>query len=438
MVLIYSENINSRLIYTLKVIFGEVLNYPYLLTDDYTLFTQSNAKRLNYSNKKISKIAQITPSGLLEEKGIHEQTVNTGIWEDIPVLFLNNDKEIPFDLLSAIFYLVTRYEEYLPFQPDRHGRFEAAQSIAWKNNFLHLPVVDLWCMHLAAKLGIEKECAGVLPEKYRFQLTVDIDQAWTFNHKGLLLSTGTLFKSLLQLDFSKFILQTQILFQLVKDPADTYDFLSETGKKLSEGIKYFILFGRRGRYDHNISTENKNFHSLIHTLEEKNKIGIHPSYASNASFSILEREYKKLSGIVNKEVKMSRQHFLKLNLPDTYRNLLKLAIEEDYSMGYGSQTGFRAGIARPFDFYDLSEEKHTKLRIFPFQVMDRTLLTYLKYSPEKAISEFTYYSGTIRAVGGQFVALWHNTSLGDQGEWKGWKGVFEQMVYLNRRTYSHQ
>ena len=118
-------------------------------------------------------------------------------------------------------------------------------------------------------------------------------------------------------------------------------------------------------------------------------------------------------------------------MPDTYQNLLNLGIGEDHTMGYSSQTGFRAGIARPFYFYDLVREKPTLLRIVPFQVMDRTLLTYLKLTPDEACKEFEYYTITIKSVGGQFVSLWHNTSLSNYEEWSGWKKVFEYMINLN-------
>jgi hypothetical protein len=431
MILVYSDNITPRLKYTLDLIFREVLQAPYLVTDDYKLFLQSNATRVNYTNRPIENTFHLAPAGLLEESEISEQTIHTATWQDLPVLFADNNPEIPFDLFSAVFYLVSRYEEYLSFQPDKHKRFEADQSIAWKNGFLHLPVVDLWCKAFARIIGVENECPGIMPSNYKFQLTIDVDQAWTFKNKGTLLSAGALAKSILKFDFSRLKLQIQILTRLVPDPADSFDYLAEKSKKLSQGIKYFILFGNRGRYDHNIPTNNKNFQKLIQKLAEKNTPGIHPSYASNSSFHILQAEFKKLSEIVKREIKSSRQHFLLLKMPETYRNLIQLGIGEDFTMGYGSQTGFRAGIARSFYFYDLQKEQKTDLRIIPFEAMDRTLLTYLRYSPSRAKKEFEYYTRTIKDVGGLFVCLWHNTSLGDRGEWKGWKTVFEEMLNQN-------
>ena len=106
---------------------------------------------------------------------------------------------------------------------------------------------------------------------------------------------------------------------------------------------------------------------------------MHPSYASNEAYHVLNSEYEELKKILARKPKASRQNYLMLRFPETYRNLIKLGIKKDYSLGYGTDTGFRAGIARPFYFYDMLKEEKTSLRLMTFQVMDRTLLSYLSY-----------------------------------------------------------
>ena len=51
------------------------------------------------------------------------------------------------------------------------------------------------------------------------------------------------------------------------------------------------------------------FQSLIKSVSDHSKIGIHPSFASNASFQQLEKEVGRLSKTINREVTCSRQHF---------------------------------------------------------------------------------------------------------------------------------
>jgi hypothetical protein len=428
MVLIYCKNHSPRLSYILKLIFTEVLKIEFIVLDDPLAFRTSKGIKINYSDIFFPDSLQIAPSGLLEENKVRILAVKAGNWQDIPVIFTNGNKAFPFDIFSAAFYVVTRYEEYLPFVPDKHGRFEAAQSIASVRQFIRIPVVDLWCKLLAEKLNILDSCKGIQPTNFRFRLTVDIDRAWQFKNSGLLLNFAILCKDFIL--FRKELLKSRIsvLMGRTPDPSYTFDYLEEIQKKLKEKIRYFILFANYGKYDKNNLTCGSEFIKLINKLNNHSLIGINPSYKSNNSISILEKELHNLEKVAGQKIYHSRQHFLKISFPATYRRLIKLGILHDFTMGYGSCTGFRAGISRPFFFYDLALEKQTDLRIVPFQLMDRTLLSYMNLKPEEAIKEIDYYFDTIRSVGGYFVTLWHNTSLSDQGEWKGWKEVFEKMI----------
>jgi hypothetical protein len=115
-------------------------------------------------------------------------------------------------------------------------------------------------------------------------------------------------------------------------------------------------------------------------------------------------------------------------MPDSYRSLATAGIAEDYSMGFPEEPGFRAGIARPFCFYDVSGDIPTKVRIIPFQVMDVTLYNYKNLDPVPALEIILRLIYETRKVGGLFVSLWHNTSLLESPEWKGWRELFEKML----------
>src|SRR5205814_2896242 len=114
--------------------------------------------------------------------------------------------------------------------------------------------------------------------------------------------------------------------------------------------------------DKNTPVESKKLQSLIKNLGDYAEVGIHPSYGSNSKEGQLKKEIDRLSKILHKDVHKGRQHFLKLSLPETYRNLIELDITEDYTMGYAFQPGFRASICMPFNFYDLDNEIETKLK----------------------------------------------------------------------------
>jgi hypothetical protein len=431
-VIIYCERSTPRIEYTLKLVFSLVLGIRYRLVQVRDAFESQSGAKINYSSEPLKDAIQIAPCGLLSEEEIKLQTVQITEWNQLPIFFQTQSTDIPFDLFSAVFYLVTRYEEYLPFIPDSHGRFKADQSVVFRENFLRLPIVDRWCIALAEHLGILQSCKNSNPEKYKFLLTVDIDFPWTYRHKGFFRTTGALLRDFFSLRVNRFSARIKVLANSLPDPGESYSFLARVEKKLKLPIHYFLLCRKNLPYDTNVSVGKKAFRSLMQRLDLRGTVGIHPSYASAGFAPFLVEETKFMSDVLQRMVESSRQHFLRLRFPDTYRNLISVGIKTDFSMGYADHTGFRAGIARSFNFYDLWEEKETDLKIVPFQVMDRTLLSYLNLTPDQAIEEFDYYTKTIKAVGGEMVCLWHNDSLGDWGEWKGWQLVFEKMIEMNK------
>ena len=180
--------------------------------------------------------------------------------------------------------------------------------------------------------------------------------------------------------------------------------------------------------DKNIHISSKKLQSLIKSISDHSKIGIHPSFASNENFDKLEKEVGRLSKVINREIWRSRQHFLKLRLPDTYRNLIELDITDDFTMGYASHYGFRAGLCSQFYFYDLDLEVETLLKIHPFAIMEGTLKYYMKIGPQNAMPHYKRLIDEVRMVDGEFISLWHNDSLNDSKLWKGWKAIFEEMI----------
>jgi hypothetical protein len=60
--------------------------------------------------------------------------------------------------------------------------------------------------------------------------------------------------------------------------------------------------------------------------------------------------------------------------------------------------------------------------------MDGTLYDYKKLDTTRSKELILKLINETRNVGGYFVSIWHNTSLLDNEEWKGWREVFEFMV----------
>ena len=268
-----------------------------------------------------------------------------------------------------------------------------------------------------------------IPERnYKFITTIDVDNAFAYKEKGFVRTVMGYSKALFTFDVKDLKDRTKTLLGLQKDPYDTFDYQEKLVKDKKLTFIYFFLLGDYGLNDKNIPVANTNFQALIKSISDHSKIGIHPSFASNASFRQLEKEVGRLSKIINREIWRSRQHFLKINLPETYRNLIELDITDDFTMGYASSYGFRAGTCTPFYFYDLDLEVETNLRVHPFAIMEGTLKYYMGIGPEHAMPHYRRLIDEVKMVNGNFISLWHNDSLNDYKHWKGWKSVFEEMI----------
>ncbi|MCC6683775.1 MAG: hypothetical protein IT247_01765, partial [Bacteroidia bacterium] len=112
----------------------------------------------------------------------------------------------------------------------------------------------------------------------------------------------------------------------------------------------------------------------------------------------------------------------------TCLQLIENGIEHEYSMGYAEQAGFKASTARSFKFFDLVHNKQTQLTVHPFMLMDVTLKNYMGLSIEEAMEVTSKIIQQVKQVNGELISLWHNESLSDYGEWKGWRTVYEQLI----------
>lgn len=430
MLVIYSEEITPRLEYIAKLIFTQILQVEVEFTTNSSDFIKLKQPKLNYSLEKFGDEFYIKPHRLLFCKALIHLDFKP-VWYEGEKYFFESSKDstLPFDPLAASFYLVTRYEEYLETERGRYNRFPAEKSVLAKYQLLQKPVVNIWARLIAEKL--KERFPGLIFSKPKFSFisTIDVDNAWAFSNKGFLRSGGALAKSLLRGHFDEVKQRMNVLLGHEKDPYDTYDFLDSVFHGNNDKVHFFFLLGDYARYDKNISYKNKQFVKLIKKTVQKYTVGIHPSFASSRKKGKkkLNMEIRRLQEITGTKMQKSRQHFLRLQFPRTYRRLINAGIDADFTMGYASQAGFRAGICNPFYFYDLKKEKTTNLKIFPFQVMDVTLRDYMGLTPDEALQEIEKLMGEVKKVGGTFISIWHNETVNDLGRWKGFRAVFEKM-----------
>lgn len=428
-VLVFVPQITSRAEFAMRFVFNTILGVDVQLSTDRTEFEQFSGPKINYSKTAFSSGLFLEAHTLLFESQIAEQTPKAVGYKQQTFFFpTSGDSLLPFDPFACTFYLLTRYEEYLRETTDDHGRFADAENLLVRHQLHRKPVVDQMALLLADKIRESYPEFEIRKRAFKFLTTVDIDNAWAFKNKRLHIAAGAFVKALVHGNFREMRERLAVILNLQSDPYDTYEYILKIYNGNTEHLIFFFLLGNRSRYDKNISHKNKKLRQLISGLSSVCQIGIHPSYSSNGKVWLLESEKERLEEILAGKVALSRQHFLKLRFPNTYQNLLKSGITGDFTMGFASEAGFRAGTCTPFPFFDLSKNEQTELIVHPFQTMDVALKNYLHLNPEEASKLILELMDEVKRVNGTFISLWHNESLRNSGQWAGWQYIFEQLT----------
>ena len=185
--LVFVPKKTSRVRYVFRLVFKELLKIKCTLTNDLDEFLSADVAKMVYADKAYSDDIFIRSSGLLFQRGVDNIDIEYIDYEGNKALFPTYDKDssLPFDVFSAIFYLVSRYEEYQPYVKDTHGRFTAHLSTSSELNILNKPMVNIWSL-IVKRVILDKYSDFQFPVRnYRFKPTYDIDQAFTYSQKGL-------------------------------------------------------------------------------------------------------------------------------------------------------------------------------------------------------------------------------------------------------------
>jgi len=431
-VLVFTPEITSRIAYVFQFLGTRALNLSVSLTDQRSEFQQaSNCLKINYGQAAVSEAdLNIPATGLLSEKGIRPITPTVHKHVSTIAVFPVDDPtfDLPFDLPSAVFYLLSRYEEYVPFTPDQHGRFPANQSFAYRHGFLDRPLINEWLLQLRTTLEQKGLHLPPCPLDYRFLPTYDIDLAWAFRERPVWYQIGALLKDSLRWNWDQWKDRLLVLSQRKKDPYDTYDWLDALHQQYQVTPIYFWLLGDLATYDRNISTNRPAFKELVRRIHQQYLSGIHPSYRAADQSTQLTLEVSRYREMTGEKPVRSRQHYLRLSFPNTYQELIRVGIEADYTLGYAAEPGFRASYAGPFFWYDLSHERETHLEIHPFCVMDGTLRRYKNWTDQEAASYLSDLVRRCQQARAPLVSLWHNSSFYPAGGWDGMKDLYQTFL----------
>ncbi|MGZ4089727.1 MAG: polysaccharide deacetylase family protein [Bacteroidia bacterium] len=413
-IILYSEQVSERLNYTCRFIFEHVLKMKFIITSGIEEFEASRFYKINYSPEILDGVLQIIPAGLLHQTGITN--------EKPPVFKVNNnicfyagkEGDLKFDIFSAVFYMISRYEEWQDFEADKHGRFEITQSILFNNKVQLKPLVDEWIMELRKAIALYYPGIVLPVLKTKTISTIDIDNLNAYAGKGFVRTTGALMKDVLRCDFKNFSRRIKVLRGKEKDPFDIYSSFTKFCKDNNVAVFYFFLFRSGTPFDRTVETKSPAFKKAIDDVINNNGyVGIHPSYYSSEDEKQMRSEIKEFSKTLGMPVTLSRQHYLRFNIKKTPGMLMQNGIYTDFTMGFASSPGFRAGTSHPFYYYDFENEKETGLLFVPFCAMDGAYTVYDKKPPAEALQSLMKIKKEVEKVNGLFITVFHERTFAE-------------------------
>ncbi len=350
--------------------------------------------------------------------------------EDLPVIYgtntisedQNNGKKLiisGIDLFASAFFMLTRWEEYVTQYTDDKGRFLGEFSLAFRNNFLHRPVVNeyvefLW--NVLRSLEIKQER---IQRDYELIPTHDVDFLY---FPGLSVSD---LKDNLRLKGIKESL-VKLKYTVFKDPYDANSYFMDLSEGVNTKARFYFLDGELN-YDAQEYLHSPQFQKITGEIRQRGHIsGFHSGYYAFNNIAKAKKEKMRLEGSLGYSVTEGRQHFLRFKVPETWKVQEQTGMKVDCTLGYHDHTGFRCGVCYEYPVFDCLERRTMNLWERPLIAMDTTLVFYNKYSPRQAAKKIQELVEQVKKYSGEFVFLWHNTAVNND-RWRKYREVFEKI-----------
>lgn len=427
----YPDNHQPERQYILHVLFEEFagleIEWQSENRDDYLLLTENQGELIvkDAFFNRFTEQDYLHKANIPSKVGWLEQNKEE---ELIPVLFgepLVEELEAQIicyaDLFASAFFMLSRWEEAVNKDKDQHDRFRASESVAVQYDFIHRPVVNEYLELLLKwlkKLGLKQTPAK---KKFRWILTHDIDKiSWNKNY------WRSLARDLLK--HGKLNLFRKKITKIPHNPYDTFNELMDWSEQAGVKSRFYYMAGGKGDYDYEDYLRKDVFKENMRKIKERGHIiGFHPGYETYMDAAEWKTQKDSLTQIVGQTLKEGRQHFLRFRVPETWQIWDENNMETDSSMGFAEIPGFRCGVCYSFPVFDVKQRKMLRLKEMPLIAMDGTFTDYLKYSPRQTLETLRKLKKRIIHFGGNFVILWHNTSL-YADFWPLYRPIYKKLI----------
>ncbi|EAR02138.1 polysaccharide deacetylase family protein [Maribacter sp. HTCC2170] len=410
----------------MRQVFTRILGIEVTFTTKVEDFIKHSGAKITYTKQPLQNEFFVRSNDLLFEQGINDLQINVLDWEGVPCFFTSSENSsIPFDIFSASFYLLSRYEEYLPHVKDMHGRFSPKDSLAFRNNFLRTPVVDIWANKLLDRLLERFPDLEIIKKRYKYTSIIDVSTSHCYAHRGFTRSLAGFLMDLGNFRLRRLFKRVGVWFNPKKDPYNNFEFLINIKKQFKIECMFFFQFASYSTYDKNVSPNNNSFKFLIKSIADYCKVSLATSYSSFNDSDLLKKEKKNLSGVINRPVEYSRMRYNRVDVPQTYRNLVEAEFTDDYTMGYTHEIGFRAGTSFPFYLYDINMEVQQPIRVHSFAFHDYAL--HEDNSINDILEKVKPLYKEVKMVNGEFISVFSNELLGTDHN-VNWKDIYKTII----------
>lgn len=428
MIVVYTSKITPRLKYIFKHVFNRMLHVEMKLTSTIEEFIAHNGPKINYSKTPLSTEFFVRSHDLLFEQGINDIDVRLSDWEEVTCFFPTGKRsEIPYDIFAASFYLLTRYEEYLPQRRDRHDRYPYKESLAFANGFLNEPVVDIWVAKFKEKLKEYFPEYDFPQGRFSSESIIEVDKTFKYLKKGGVRIVGGFLTDLFSFKLRDLWIRILVLTYVKKDPFDTFDVFIAFQRRFKMKTTFFYLIEDYTSYDKNISFTKQTYQELIKSNSDFSGLGLLASYYTMEDQVKLIKQKKSLEEATHWPINKSKQYYTRLKLPEVYEDLIDAQITRDYSMGYEDAIGFRASTCTPFYFYNLDFEIQTPLKLKPYYFNDRYFLRR-RISPSLAFERIVGLFNLVKKYDGFFPLVFHSDTLSYSSGNQSWKRIYEDLL----------
>jgi len=389
------------------------MKVEYEITGELNVFVGHEGVKFSYGTKPLGEETFIWSQGLLDEHGIDNYDIEVIPWGELPAFFPSPERsDVPFDIFAAAFYLITRYEEYLPQVKDDYGRYSPYESTAFKNNFLKLPLIDLWVQKLAVQLLGEPLSTLSRKRTVNKLIAVEVATFSKYKKRGVVINTTAFVRHLRKLQLNRAWSQLKTLFNVEEDPYDNCDKILELykqyrgtrvrSKKQHLDLLFFFHLGDYNDQNTGVTYKSKSYLEAIKHIADYVRIGLR--FSSNTSQKDVYKEEKRFEELLKRPLHYTMAAHSKIAMPGHYKLLVDTKTMEDYSMGYVNEPGLRASTSFPFYFYDLDYEVQTPLLIHPYAIHYNSISLKMLNGQQQVLQEIM---DNVKEVGGNFIAQYY-------------------------------